>query len=238
MKFKTLQDGLREVIRKRIEAGEVTGLELAKAAGFKQAHISNFLNRKRGLSIEAMDRVLGVQRLSVLDLLDPKEVSRRASISSRGNDEFQDVPLVDQAAAANASFIMRMKTKEIVKFRKDFLRKFRASSEGPRNTWERFVAVKLQARDAPSMYPRLRPGSTLLIDRHYNSLRPYRRGEFNMYAVLHDGHCTVRYVELAANQLVLRPHNQQFATEIMPLQRNKHAFDHIVGRVCHVGFET
>jgi len=47
------------------------------------------------------------------------------------------------------------------------------------------------------MYPRLLPGATLLIDRHYNSLKPYRKGEFNMYAVLKDGTCTVKYVETA-----------------------------------------
>src|ERR1017187_9345525 len=67
MKFKVLQDNLRQTLRSRIKAGELTGLRLAKETGFKQAHISNFLNRKRGLSIEGMDKVLKVQALSVLD---------------------------------------------------------------------------------------------------------------------------------------------------------------------------
>ena len=80
MKFKILQDNLRKVLWERIEAGELTGLRLAQQTGFKQAHISNFLNRKRGLSIEGMDKVLAVQHLSILDLLDPSEVNKRASI--------------------------------------------------------------------------------------------------------------------------------------------------------------
>ena len=33
------------------------------------------------------------------------------------------------------------------------------------------------------------PDATLLIDRHYNSLKPYRKGEFNMYAVLKNDTC-------------------------------------------------
>ena len=43
----------------------------------EQAHISNFLNRKRGLSLEGMDKVLLTQHLSVLDLLNPDDVNRR-----------------------------------------------------------------------------------------------------------------------------------------------------------------
>src|ERR1035441_10906605 len=56
MKFKILQDNLRKILWERIEAGELTGLHLAQQTGFKQAHISNFLNRKRGLSLEGIDR--------------------------------------------------------------------------------------------------------------------------------------------------------------------------------------
>src|SRR2546430_17356608 len=83
MKVKTLQENLRKALWKRIEAGEITGLKLADLTGFKQAHISNFLNRKRSLSIEGFDNLLGVSRLSVLDLLDSNEVNKRASILPR-----------------------------------------------------------------------------------------------------------------------------------------------------------
>src|ERR1019366_8485670 len=66
MKFRMLQENLRKTLWERIDGGELTGLRLAEQTGFKQAHISNFLNRKRGLSLEGMDRVLNVQHLSVL----------------------------------------------------------------------------------------------------------------------------------------------------------------------------
>jgi len=69
MKFRVLQDNLRRTIWERIGEGDLTGLRLAQQTGFKQAHISNFLNKKRGLSLEGMDKVLAVQHLSVLDLL-------------------------------------------------------------------------------------------------------------------------------------------------------------------------
>src|ERR1700736_1449795 len=144
MKFKILQDNLRKVLWERIEAGELTGLRLAQQTGFKQAHISNFLNRKRGLSLEGMDRVLAVQHLSVLDLLDPSEVNKRASILPPSNDEFQNVLLTDGTVAATQPLITSMNVKEILKFKKSFLRKLKAQTEGDRETWERFVLIKVE----------------------------------------------------------------------------------------------
>src|SRR3984957_8318260 len=135
MKFKVLQDNLRKILWERIEAGELTGLHLAEQTGFKQAHISNFLNRKRGLSLEGMDKVLSVQRLSVLDLLDPGEVNKRASILPPSQDDFENVLLVDGVVAARQPVIMSMKVKDIVKLKKSFLRKLRFEMEGDREHW-------------------------------------------------------------------------------------------------------
>src|SRR5580692_4552482 len=238
MKFKALQDNLRKTLWQRIDAGELTGLGLAAQTGFRQAHISNFLNRKRGLSLEGMDRVLKVQHLSVLDLLDPAEINKRASILPPAKDEFQDVLLVEGDVAASESLIMSMNVKDILKFKKSFLRKLRPEMENARERWERFVLIKIDAREGMSMYPRLLPGATVLIDRHYNSLKPYRKGESNMYAVNKDGTSTVKYVELAGNNLVLRPHNQAYPVEIMPIEADKNAGNYLVGRVCYVGIET
>ena len=238
MKFKILQDNLRKILWERIEAGELTGLRLAQQTGFKQAHISNFLNRKRGLSIEGMDKVLSVQHLSVLDLLDPAEVNKRASILPPSDDEFENVLLTDPSTAATQPLITSMHVQEILKFKKNFLRKLKPEIEGDRSSWQRFVLIKLDAREAITMYPRLLPGSTLLIDRHYNSLKAYRKGEFNMYAVLKNDTCAVRYVEVAGNHLILRPHNQSSPIEVVTMDDRKTAADYLIGRICHVALEA
>jgi hypothetical protein len=240
MKFRTLQDNLRKTLWERIDEGDLTGLHLAEQTGFKQAHISNFLNRKRGLSLEGMDKVLAVQHLSVLDLLDPSEVNKRASIVAPSEDEFDSVVLAEPQIAASEPLIMSMHVKEILKFKKTFLRRLRVAMEGERDGWERFVVLKVDAREGMSMYPRMLPGATLLIDRHYNSLTPYRKGEHNMYAVRKSEHegCTIKYVELANNHLVLRPHNQAYPVEVLTMDDDKKPGDYIVGRVCYVGIET
>jgi hypothetical protein len=238
MKFRALQENLRKALWERIDEGELTGLRLAKDTGFKQAHISNFLNRKRGLSVEGMDKVLNVQRLSVLDLLDPGEINKRASIVPPSQDDFENVLLVDGVVAARQPVIMSMKVKDIVKLKKSFLRKLRSEMEGDREHWERFVIIRADGREGMSMYPRLLPGATVLIDRHYNSLKPYRKGESNMYAVNKNGVCTVKYVEVAGNHVVLRPHNTAYPVEVLPMEPGKKVHDYLIGRVCYVGIET
>lgn len=238
MKFKVLQENLRKILWDRIEAGELTGLRLAEQTGFKQAHISNFLNRKRGLSLEGMDKVLQVQHLSVLDLLDPAEVNKRASIFPPSTDEFENVVLSDSHTAATQPLIVSMHVKEVLKFKKTFLHHIRPDPEGDRSGWQRFVLIKLDAREALAMHPRLAPGATLLIDRHYTSFRPYRKGELNMYAVLKNDNCAVRYVELAGDQVILRPHNQFTPIEVIPIAKGKSASDYLVGRICQIGLEA
>src|SRR5690348_4763806 len=147
MKFRTLQENLRKTLWERIEDGNLTGLHLAELTGFKQAHISNFLNRKRGLSLEGMDKVLAVQHLSVLDLLDPAEINKRASIIPPSEDEFESIVVADPNVAASEPLIMNMHVKEILKFKKSFLRRLRPAMEGERDNWERFVIVRVDGRD-------------------------------------------------------------------------------------------
>ena len=238
MKFRQLQDNLRRRLLERIARGEASALRLANQTGFKQPHITNFLNRKRSLSLEGMDRVLNVQKMSVLDLIDPDEINKRASILPPTEGDFENVLLVEGTIAAGEPLVTSERVKDILKFKKSFLKRLRPATESPRDGWQRFVLVKVDTHDGMSMYPRLLPGATVLIDRHYNSLEPYRKSEPNMYAVRKDGGATVKYVELAGRNLVLRPHNQSYPVSIVPIEDGKTFADYIVGRICHVAIET
>jgi len=238
MKFRVLQESLRKTLWARIDAGDLTGLQLAQQTGFKQAHISNFLNRKRGLSLEGMDKILAVQHLSVLDLIDPEEVNKRASILPPSDDDFDSVVVTDPQVAAREAVIMGRHVKEILKFKSTFLKRLKEEMEGDCSGWERFVIIRADAQEGLSMYPRLLLGAAVLLDRHYNSLAPYRKGENNMYAVRKNASCTVRYVEISGNHLILRPHNGACPVEVLPLERGIRPANYIVGRVCYVGAET
>ena len=238
MKFRVMQEHLRKQLLERIERGELTGLHLAQQTGFKQAHISNFLNRKRGLSLEGMDKVLQVMHLSALDLLDPAEVNKRASIVPPSEDDFENVLLADARITATHPRITSMHVKDIFKLKKTFLKRIKPTPSTQRREWQRFVLIQIDAQEGASMYPRLTAGAIVLIDRHYNSLKPYRKGEPNLYAVLKNGTCTVKYVELAGKEIILRPHNQTHAIEVLPMEAGKSVSDYLVGRICHIGIET
>ena len=238
MKFRQLQENLRRKLLDRISERELTALGLAHLTGFKQPHITNFLNRKRSLSLDAMDRVMNTQKMSVLDLVDPEEINKRASILPPSEDDFDNVLLVEGAVAARDPIITSEKVRDILKFKKSFLKRLRPSPENSRNGWQRFVLIKVDAQDGMSMYPRLLPGATVLIDRHYNALEPYRKQEPNMYAIRYNGGTTVKYVELSGRNLVLRPHNQSYPVSILEIESGKTFADYIVGRVCHVAIET
>src|SRR5258706_1586147 len=221
MKFKALQENLRKAISARLDAGELTQLKLAEQTGFKQAHISNFINHKRSLSLEGMDKVLTVQKLSVLDLLYPDEINKRATILPPSQGDFEDVLLVEGAIAAGEPLVTSDNVQDILKFKKSFLKRLRPDMESMRSEWRRFVLVKVDGNDGMSMYPRLLPGSTVLIDRHYNSLNPYRKGAQNMYAVRKDGGCTIKYVEVAGSTNILRPPNQAYPISALPVEEDK-----------------
>jgi transcriptional regulator with XRE-family HTH domain len=238
MKFKMLQDNLRQTLLDRIRAGDFTGLRLAEQTGFQQPHISNFLNRKRGLSLEAMDKILSALRLSALDLIDPLEVNKRASIFPVRDIDFDNVAVVAPEIAATQRLIKKMHVKKVLKFRRSFLTRLKVDALRDRRSWDRFVIIRANSHEGMSMYPRLVPGATLLVDRHHNSLTPARKGAKNICAVRSHGTCAVGYVEVSGARLILRPHNSSFPLEVITMEKGLTSADYIVGRVCHVGIEV
>ena len=238
MRISDLEDNLRAHIWARIHRGELTGSGLSRDAGFQQAHMSNFLNARRGLSPEAMDRLLEVLQVDVLDLADPEELRLRALQRPERATSFDSVPLVSLDVAA---FVPRIPARQILdslKFRKRFLNRLKPDIIGDRSQWLRFVMVKCDPDSARAMTPRLAPGAVLLVDRHYNSLRPYHRGLQNLYAVRFGTQCVIRYVAVASRRVILRPHNEQWPVELVEIALGRGFADYIVGRVCHIAVEA
>lgn len=233
--FGDLQTQLRRAVSARIASGQLTGVALARKIGFQQAHISNFLHDRRGLSVEAMDRVLGVLELSVLDLVPASEMNNYAHT---GDDrDFEGIALVDYAALLSPTPPQKS-VQERLKFKRNFLKRLRAEPVSQREKWTRFLLVRASDEDAAVMYPRILRGAVLLIDRHYNSLRPYRRGDSNLYAVRKDNTALVRYVEMTGRQLTLRPEINAAPLDFVPIEAGRTYADYIIGRVCHVAIET
>ena len=237
MRFLDLQDRLRAHIRARIDRRELTGVSLSLQAGLQQAHLSNFLNARRGLSLESMDRLLDALQISALDLVDADEIERRA-LRPPPRDGLESVAIVSLEHAARLARFTPEQVGGTVSFRKAFLRRLQPNDVCHRSDWLRFISVKLDRSTVRAVFARSAAGATLLVDRHYTSLAPYRRHQPNLYAVRLHSRCAVGYVSLAGDHLVLRPRNPELPVELARINRTRSYSDYVVGRVCHVAIEV
>src|SRR5277367_6038135 len=174
MNVTQLHERLRLEISRRIDRGLVTGTLLARQTGLQSSHISNFLHRKRKLSLVAIDRVLAAQMLSIEDLLPPESSRQVATVSGPRDDEFDSVPLVSHTTAAHSPSITSQATIEVIRLPVGILEQLRPRRAIIRRDWQRFLAVRITASQALPMLPVLAPHAIVVLDRHYNSLAPYR----------------------------------------------------------------
>ena len=236
MSFLILQDQLREHIRARIRRRELTGSGLARAAGFPQGHLSNFLNFRRGLSLESMDRLLDTLGIGILDLVSTEDLRRQAVLPA-GADDLEELPVVAREHATRARFTSEQ-ILETRGFSRSFLRRLRPSEAHHRADWVRFVVVKLEAHGARAIFSAEVAAASLLLDRHYNSLDSYRRHQPNLYAVNFGEQVWAGYLCAIADQLVLRPGNVHQPLESVRVAPGRSYAQYIIGRVCHVGLEV
>jgi len=227
MNFSQMHEHLRLELLRRIQRGTLSVSLLARQTGFGQAHLSNFLRSRRQLSLEAMDRVLAAQHLTVADLLP----AGHAAGDSRQGESGGTVPVVSHAAALFEPVIRPSAVQFMLHLPAGALRSVRARASNSRQAWQRFVAVRVPPAEAQPMEPLLLPEAIALIDRHYNSLFPYRPNRPNLYAVRRGAHLTMRYVDFVSNRLVLRPHNIAFPVELMEVDPGEAPNDLLVGRV-------
>ena len=229
--FRGLQDRLRQRLLAEIEAGKLTGLELARAAGFRQAHISNFLNSKRGLSLEAMDAVLKARGWKLSDLLANRENERQRRRSLHANSPGVSwIPLVD-AKNCHASEIPYEGTKNALRVMSARLERMAPVQHNDRGSWVRFVAMRVSSADAEAMSPRLARGTMAVVDRH--EYEPGSRGA--IYAVRVKTRArdeiVMRYVEWVGREWVMRAESPDVALAALTDAAE------IVGRVCMVVME-
>ena len=234
MNFSQMHERLRLELLRRIQRGTLSVSLLARQTGFGQAHLSNFLHSRRQLSLEAMDRILAAQRLSVADLLPalpqtgfwPEDKSSGA------------VPVVSHATALFEPVIRPSAIQLMLHLPQGALQSVRTRATNLRRAWQRFVAIRISAADALPMEPLVLPEAIALIDRHYNSLLPYRPNHPNLYAVRHGSHLTLRYAEFQASRLILRPLNIAFPVDLIEIGPEEHPGDWLTGRIALILNET
>jgi hypothetical protein len=239
-RFQSLQDRLRASVWARLERGELTGKSLAHKAGFQQAHLSNFLNGKRGLSLQAMDRLLDVLHLDVLQLAGVDEALRHASYRERPGNDTEAVALVTLATAARVARFSADHIQDVIGFRRSFLRRLKPKTLGNRRDWTRFAVVSVDDENAAAMSPVLRPHAQLLIDRHYNAPPPGDVVSDEFYAVMEGGRGCITRLTSTPGHLILRPlkESESAPVRLIAVPHGRKVGDFIIGRVRHVAMEV
>ena len=244
MNFQDLHELLRLEVLRRIARGTLTGSRLAQQTGFQQAHISNFLNRRRALSLEGLDRVLASQNLGIDQIL-PLEIDAHAAHDPNDgsaaldripySDPTETIPVVSPSAAMDQPRIFPsdlIETLQVSASRLHDHRANRARTSARLAQWQRFTAIRADAQQAAAMAPLVTPGAIVVLDRHYTSLAPYRAHQPTLYAVRCGAALLLRYLDFDEGRLILRPWSRDFPVQLLPLAAHETPSDYIVGRVC------
>jgi len=227
MNFTQMHERLRLELLRRIQRGTLSVSLLARQTGFGQAHLSNFLHGRRQLSLEAVDRVLYAQHLTVADLL--PAIARIAEPHFDG--ESSAVPLISHGVALFEPMIRPSAVQAMVHLPAGALKALRARVSSSRRAWQRFVAVRIPSGEALAMDPVVTSEAVAVIDRHYNSLAPYRPNRANLYAVRQGSHLVLRYADFLSNRLILRPHNIAYPVDLIEVGHGESPGDLLAGRV-------
>ena len=226
MTFQDMHELLRLELNRRIDRGTLTGTLLARQAGFQQAHISNFLNKKRALSLDGLDRVLASQALSIEQIL-PLEIE-----ASTPPALTESVPVIPASIAAIHARITPAVTIETLTVSASRLHSLPTEPINSRIPWQRFVAVRLDTAQAAPMQPFLTPNALVVIDRHHTSLAPNHPTKRPIFAVQLGDSLIFRYIQLEEKSLLLRPFDINADTQRILFKRHETAADYIVGRAC------
>jgi hypothetical protein len=231
MNFEDLHESLRLELVRRINRGMLTGTALARQAGFKQGHISNFLSGKRALSLGGLDRVLAAQKMSVDEMI---PLDMMAASDPGSAEEMEGIPVVAPSTAMAEAVVRPEQVIETVRVAAAALRANRWWAQEKYTRWQRYVAVRADAQQAAAMDPLLTPGAIVVIDRHYHSLASYHAHRRTLYAVRAGGGggLLLRYVEFDGGTLILRPLAGHVPVQLIAPGAKETPSDYIVGRVC------
>lgn len=230
--FRGLQERLRERLLAHINAGELTGLQLARATGFQQAHISNFLNRKRGLSLEAMDTILHAAQISLPELFADAPKTRRISrIAASDCSGFVSIPVVDEQDCT-ATQVPNSTPRDTIKIALPMVQRLQPAMHVPRSHWQRFIAIRVKPADVAAMMPRLARGAVAVIDRHHNSPDLRKSGTPDLFLLRAESGFHIRYIDLAGQTLLARPHQAGYACDVLSARDSGDPLAAIIGRVC------
>jgi hypothetical protein len=227
MNITQMHEQLRIEMLRRIQRGTLSIALLSRQTGLGTSHVSNFLRARRKLSMAGMDRLLAAQHLLADDLLE----RHPGGHANRDSSKIGPIPVVSHTTALFEPVIRPGAIQMTLHLPSGVMHGLKFRTVPSRRHWHRFVAIRVTASDARPMDPLLLPNALAVIDRHYNSLIPYRDERSNLYAVRDGAHLTLRYVDYVSMRLVLRPLSHVFPVDLIEIGPDTSPGELIAGRV-------
>ena len=218
---------LRLEVKRRIDAGDYTATQIAKNIRYSQPAISQFLNKKKGISnkkFEALVEFLGIDPVSLLDA--PPQ--RRAAAGDL-------VPVVSHSVAMSKPYIAPGNINRYSGTTIASLISIRAPRVHPtRRQWVRFVAIDVTPEEADLMQPILSEGATIIIDRHFQDFARTRYDPLHIYAVVSSQRIELGYPDLREGVLSLYSHIPEIPPRTVIHPAHQRVPQMVVGRVCSI----
>lgn len=220
-----MHECLRTVLLRRIQRGELSITLLSRQTGLAKSHLSKYLHADGRLSMHTFDRVLAAQHLAAEDLLD---FGRRVPSHAQ---QAVAIPLVSHAAALFEPEIRSGAIRMWLHFPPEELPSVRTRRVASRQSWRRFVAIRIERDDARPMEPLLFDGAIAVIDRHYNSLIECHPPRPNVYAVRDGVRVALRYIDSVGSHLIFRPRSIEASASLIEIAADVSPGEYIAGRV-------
>jgi phage repressor protein C with HTH and peptisase S24 domain len=225
----SVADSFKSRLAQAMKAKGMNQPRLAAASGVAQGLISKYVNGRLPETdkLSSLANALGVTmnwlwtghdppaRLSPDELPQPVvrfvgSLDQAAAAAGARTEDFRAVPLVADAVAAGSARVMSDQVEGW------------AWIYGPLvGRRSNLVAVRIAGDSMAPVFP---PGSVVVIDRGDRRISP--RG---VYLVKDDGGCTVKYLELDGQELVLIPENRQYREQRVRIEDGQET--PVVGRV-------
>ena len=177
------------------------------------------------------------EELSVLDLVPAEKLRERFALPPAMEGDYANLLLVAPRHAMSPQVLAR-DVLDAIKFKQSLLRRMRPDLRSNREHWVRFLLIHPSRDDCEAMRPHLAPRCMVLLDRHYNALDPYRRGDPPMLAIRCGEEVMIRFASLEGTTLVLQGQTHKSRLHFVHVPSGSEVSDLILGRVAYVWMET
>ncbi|WP_162601643.1 hypothetical protein [Occallatibacter savannae] len=163
--------------------------------------------------------------------LDLKFLVDQGSKPSSRTEITQFIPLVSHRSALLEASFGASAIEKWLPLSLEILDQFQRRGVRSRESWRRFVAVRLNREEASTMDRLANEGAVLVIDRHYGTIRPSHSEQQSLFGAVMGRELVLGYGDAIGTNLVIHPPTAGLRPRVIYLEPNTDPGRYIVGRI-------